>query len=169
MKALIAVVALLATTAPAIASAQDWGHRGGAGYERTYGADRDGRRYEGRRYEGRGDDGRRGDWRGGDRNWRDEGRGDDWRGRSDGWRGDRNWSGQRYGDGRWSHRGAGWNRRGGYLPPYYRGYVVRDYSRYHLRRPPPGYYWYRTGDDYVMAAIASGLIFDIIAGDQGRY
>ena len=27
-------------------------------------------------------------------------------------------------------------RRGGYLPPYYRGYVVNDYYRYHLRRFP---------------------------------
>jgi Ni/Co efflux regulator RcnB len=53
-------------------------------------------------------------------------------------------------------------RRGSSLPPYYRGYVVRDYYRYHLRRPPPGYAWYRVGDDYLLAAIASGLIFEII-------
>ncbi len=55
-------------------------------------------------------------------------------------------------------------RRGGYLPPYYRGdtYVIRDYGRYRLRPPPRGYYWYRTGNDYVLAAIATGLIFDII-------
>jgi Ni/Co efflux regulator RcnB len=55
-------------------------------------------------------------------------------------------------------------RRGGYLPPYYRGggYVVHDYGRYHLRQPPRGYYWYRAGNDYVLAAIATGLIFEII-------
>ncbi len=55
-------------------------------------------------------------------------------------------------------------RRGGYLPPYYRGggYVVHDYGRYHLRHPPRGYYWYRAGNDYVLAAIATGLIFEII-------
>lgn len=56
---------------------------------------------------------------------------------------------------------AAW-RRGANLPPYYRSYVVNDYYRYHLRRPPPGYAWYRVGDDYLLAAIASGLIFDII-------
>ena len=55
-------------------------------------------------------------------------------------------------------------RRGGYLPSYYRGggYVVRDYGHYRLRPPPRGYYWYRTGNDYVLAAIATGLIFDVI-------
>lgn len=55
-------------------------------------------------------------------------------------------------------------RRGAYLPAYYRGrgYVVYDYDRYRLRQPPRGYYWYRTGNDYVLAAIATGLIFDVI-------
>jgi Ni/Co efflux regulator RcnB len=55
-------------------------------------------------------------------------------------------------------------RRGGYLPPYYRGngYVIHDYGYYRLRPPPRGYYWYRAGNDYVLAAIATGLIFDII-------
>lgn len=56
-------------------------------------------------------------------------------------------------------------RRGAYLPSYYRGrgYVVNDYYRYRLRPPPRGYYWYRTGNDYVLAAIATGLIFEVIA------
>lgn len=56
---------------------------------------------------------------------------------------------------------ASW-RRGAYLPTYYRGYVVNDYYRYHLRQPPRGYAWYRVGDDYLLAALATGLIFDII-------
>lgn len=56
---------------------------------------------------------------------------------------------------------AAW-RRGSQLPPYYRAYVVQDYPRYRLRRPPAGYAWYRVGDDYLLAAIASGVIFDII-------
>ena len=59
---------------------------------------------------------------------------------------------------------AAW-RRGAHLPPYYRGYVVNDYHRYHLRQPPRGYAWYRVGDDYLLAAIASGIIFDIIANN----
>jgi Ni/Co efflux regulator RcnB len=53
-------------------------------------------------------------------------------------------------------------RRGGYLPPAYRGYIVRDYGRYGLRPPPRGYYWYNVNGDYLLAAMATGLIFDII-------
>ncbi len=53
-------------------------------------------------------------------------------------------------------------RRGGYLPQSYRSYVVRDYGRYGLRAPPRGYYWYQSGNDYLLAAIATGLIFDIV-------
>ena len=58
-------------------------------------------------------------------------------------------------------------RRGSYLPDYYRGrgYVVHDYYRYHLRPPPRGYYWYRSGNDYILAAIATGLIFDVIVNN----
>ena len=56
---------------------------------------------------------------------------------------------------------AAW-RRGSRLPPYYRTYVIHDYHHYHLRQPPRGYAWYRVGDDYLLAAIASGLISDII-------
>jgi Ni/Co efflux regulator RcnB len=50
------------------------------------------------------------------------------------------------------------------MPPGARGEIVQDYGRYHLRRPPPGYYWYRNGDDFVLAAVASGLIFEVITG-----
>jgi Ni/Co efflux regulator RcnB len=53
-------------------------------------------------------------------------------------------------------------RRGVVLPPHYRGYVVGDYYRYHLRPPPRGYAWYRVGDEYLLAAVATGLIFEII-------
>jgi Ni/Co efflux regulator RcnB len=54
--------------------------------------------------------------------------------------------------------------RGGYLPPVYRRtYIVYDYPRYHLRRPPPGYVWHRVGSDYVLAALATGLILEVMA------
>ena len=54
--------------------------------------------------------------------------------------------------------------RGGYLPPVYRrSVIVYDYPRYHLRRPPPGYAWRRVGDDYVLAALATGLILEVMA------
>jgi Ni/Co efflux regulator RcnB len=54
-------------------------------------------------------------------------------------------------------------RRGGYVgyADWNRGYQV-DYYRYHLQRPPYGYEWRRVGDNYVLAAIATGLIADII-------
>lgn len=58
-------------------------------------------------------------------------------------------------------------RRGVHLPPSYRtgGYVVHDYGRYSLRPPPRGYYWYRDGNDYLLAAVASGLILDVIVNN----
>jgi Ni/Co efflux regulator RcnB len=56
---------------------------------------------------------------------------------------------------------AAW-RRGARLPPYYQGYVVNDYGRYRLRPPPRGYAWYRVDNDYLLASIATGVIFDII-------
>lgn len=59
---------------------------------------------------------------------------------------------------------SGW-RRGQVFPQGARGAIVGDYGRYHLRRPPPGYYWYRNGDDFILAAIASGLIFEVVPDD----
>lgn len=56
-------------------------------------------------------------------------------------------------------------RRGSHLPSYYRGYPMNDYHRYHLRQPPRGYGWYRVGNDYLLAALATGLIFEIINGN----
>jgi Ni/Co efflux regulator RcnB len=55
-------------------------------------------------------------------------------------------------------------RRGAVLPHHYRGYVVHDYHRYRLRPPPRGYAWYQVGNDYLLAAVATGLIFEIING-----
>ncbi len=62
------------------------------------------------------------------------------------------------------HDRSDW-RRGGYVARYDwdRGYRV-DYYRYHLRRPPYGYEWRRVGNNYVLAAIATGLIADIVGG-----
>jgi Ni/Co efflux regulator RcnB len=53
-------------------------------------------------------------------------------------------------------------RRGGVLPPQARGARIDDYERYRLRQPPRGYAWYRVGDDYMLAGVANGVIFDII-------
>jgi Ni/Co efflux regulator RcnB len=55
-------------------------------------------------------------------------------------------------------------RRGDRLPNDYRDrqYVVDDYRGYGLRQPPRGYHWVGVGGDYVLAAIASGVIAQIV-------
>ncbi len=54
--------------------------------------------------------------------------------------------------------------RGHEFPAQYRynRYVVSDYDRYHLRRPPAGYNWYRADNDYVLVRRDNNLIEDII-------
>ena len=37
-----------------------------------------------------------------------------------------------------------------------------DYRRYHLRTPPRGYEWRRVDNNYVLAAVATGVIASII-------
>ena len=64
-------------------------------------------------------------------------------------------------------RGAGPSRdfyRGGRLPPHYRGpqYVVDDWRGHGLRTPPRGYHWVQTGGDYVLVAITTGIILDLL-------
>ncbi len=68
---------------------------------------------------------------------------------------------------RWEERGAGPNhdfRRGQRLPIEYRHrqYVVDDWRGYHLSAPPRGYHWVQTGGDYVLVAIATGVILQLI-------
>ena len=75
--------------------------------------------------------------------------------------GDEGYGGER----RWD--GAGPNhdiRRGGHLPGRYRNhqYVVDNWRDHNLRPPPRGYHWVQTGGDYVLAAIATGVIADLI-------
>jgi Ni/Co efflux regulator RcnB len=141
-------------------------------------------------HDGRGDRGDRGDrhWDRGDRHDGDRGdRGErrrwdgDRDGRGDGDHGDNRWDDRRY-NGYWYNNRWAYGRppegyldrpgfradyrhfrRGGYLPGYYNSYAVNDYYRYHLRPPPRGYRWVRVHDDYLLVAIATGLIFDIIA------
>ncbi len=38
-----------------------------------------------------------------------------------------------------------------------------DYRRYHLHAPPRGYEWREVDGNYVMAAVATGLIASVIA------
>ena len=64
----------------------------------------------------------------------------------------------------YAHPRAEW-RRGGYVPREYRGgnYVVNDWRSHRLQQPPRGYQWVGVGGDFVLAAIATGLIGQIIA------
>ncbi len=52
------------------------------------------------------------------------------------------------------------------MPSEYRtrNYVVNDYRAYRLQTPPRGYQWMGVGGDFVLAAIATGVISQIIAG-----
>jgi Ni/Co efflux regulator RcnB len=54
--------------------------------------------------------------------------------------------------------------KGERLPAEYhnRQYVVDDWRGHHLRQPPRGYHWVQTGGDYVLAAVATGIIADLI-------
>jgi Ni/Co efflux regulator RcnB len=55
----------------------------------------------------------------------------------------------------------GW-RRGAYVPAAYRSYYVQDWGYYGLRPPPPGYRWIYADGNFVLMAVASGLIADVL-------
>ncbi len=149
-------IAPLAT--PEFASAQNWrGHDHDGRYDGDRGRDRD---HDGRR------DGRRGDRR-------DDRDGRRWdRGQHNGYTYQGRWY---YGPPPQAYYGRpgfrpgyqAW-QRGGYLPREYRSYVVYDYGRYRLRPPPRGYQWVRVNDDFILEALATGLIADVLLG-AGRY
>lgn len=52
------------------------------------------------------------------------------------------------------------------MPSYYRtrSYVVSDYGRYGLARPPHGCEYVRSGNDVVLTVIATGVIMAVISG-----
>ena len=47
-----------------------------------------------------------------------------------------------------------------------RGIRVYEYRRYNLSEPPRGYEWRRVDDNYVLAAIAGGLIASVILANH---
>ena len=64
-------------------------------------------------------------------------------------------------------RGAGPGHsyyRGDRLPNDYRArqYVVDDWRGHGLRSPPRGYHWVQTGGDYVLVAITTGVILELL-------
>lgn len=54
--------------------------------------------------------------------------------------------------------------RGDRLPPEYRSryYVIEDWQAYRLYPPPRGYHWVQVGADYVLVAIATGIILELL-------
>jgi len=54
--------------------------------------------------------------------------------------------------------------RGEFLPVGYFGRSARipPYAFYRLRPPPPGCAWVQVGDDFVLTAIATGLVVDVV-------
>lgn len=60
--------------------------------------------------------------------------------------------------------------RGERLPPQFRRpqYVVQDWRGHGLRQPPRGYYWVQNGSDYVLAAIATGVISAVVINAMTR-
>jgi len=156
---LYAAVALVTVAAPIAAAAQPY--------------DRPDDRYEDRR-DHRGDDRRdhRDDRRDDRRGYRhderrdfryDRARAESWRDRAE-WR---DFRGAR--PGLWFAPGYGYRpvsrfgwRRGAYVPGPYRGYYVQDWAYYGLRPPPPGYRWIYADGNFVLMAVASGLIADLV-------
>ena len=64
-------------------------------------------------------------------------------------------------------RGAGPNHnwhKGDRIPASYRDkrYEVSDWKAHNLRQPPRGYHWVSVNGDYVLAAIATGVIADLL-------
>ena len=162
----ILVAAVAACLSSGVALAQSNDHRGDRGDRNQQSQRQDNDRGDNNRYEQaqRGNDGRnysrdrdddrrdyradRGDHRGDYRNNRDH---RDFR-RYDGYNG----------------RGAGPRydmRRGGYVSHEYRGsrYVVSDWHRHRgLYAPQRGYHWVQAGNDYMLVAMATGLIAQVL-------
>lgn len=75
--------------------------------------------------------------------------------------------GYAYGHDQRDERGAGPDHsfhRGGRLPPEYRHrqYVVENWRDHRLSAPPRGYHWVQVGSDYVLVAIATGIILQLL-------
>jgi Ni/Co efflux regulator RcnB len=104
-----------------------------------------------------------------DRQWRREHiRQDRWDDRRDQHRAyEQGYRAGRFDAGRY-HRPAGYRHyawhRGARLPsPYYAPrYVVHDYGRYRLHRPPHGHHWVRVDHDVVLAAVTTGAVIAVV-------
>jgi Ni/Co efflux regulator RcnB len=148
---LYAAVALATAAAPMAVAAQDYDRHDRHDQREAYRQDRHDQR-EAHRH-GRHDQRRY-----------DRHREDTWRDRSE-WRG---YHGQR--SGYWYAPGYGYQpvrhgyawRRGGYVPRAYRSYYVQDPYYYGLAPAPRGYRWVYADGNFVLMAIATGLIAQVI-------
>ncbi len=74
---------------------------------------------------------------------------------------------QRHDNQRHDERGAGpdhsWHK-GDRVPAEYRDkrHEVADWKAHNLRQPPRGYHWVNVNGDYVLAAVATGVIADLL-------
>lgn len=61
------------------------------------------------------------------------------------------------------HRARDWHR-GDHIPAEYRDnrYVVNDWRARHLKAPPRGYHYVQVDGDFVLAAIATGVIASVL-------
>jgi Ni/Co efflux regulator RcnB len=112
--------------------------------------------YNGRNYDRRAYDGRNYDRRYNDPRYNDP--------RYSGNRDSREW--ERYrGEGNYYYgaRGPEW-RRGAHIPREYmdRQYWVSDWRAHRLAPPPRGYQWVQVGNDYVLVALATGIIAQLL-------
>ena len=71
---------------------------------------------------------------------------------------------QRAGWGQDQGAGHQWNRGERMGQNDWNGAQRVDYRRHHLRRPPNGYEWRQSNGQYVLAAVATGLIASIVLG-----
>ncbi len=144
-KAIVCAVVIASMGLGSLAQAQDRGRRG-PDDDRWSQQDR-----------GRHDNGRGNDRRDDRRDDRHDDRHDD---RRDGHWDHRHWDGH---PGYYGARGPDF-RRGGYIPYEYRRpiYVVNNYYGHRLPAPPRGHQWVQVGADYVLIAIATGIIAQII-------
>jgi len=67
-------------------------------------------------------------------------------------------------------RGAGPQHafhRGDRLPPEFRSnqYVVDNWREHRLSAPPRGYHWVQSGGDYMLVAIGTGVILQLLLGN----
>lgn len=153
--ALLMVAALTGASAATV-FAQEW-HPASSGGPENHGRPDDQGRY--------GDQGHPGD-RG---EYGDQSRPNDNSRYSDQDRHDHGWHGSEqadnHGGGPIPHRD--WHR-GDRLPNEYRdrNYIVDDWRGHGLHQPPRGYHWVGVDGDYVLAAVATGVIANILVSPQ---